>query len=120
MLSDITYFFYQQCHTEEQCKQEEEAICDIIRKGTGGWQLTSAFDDQQWYFYLGLASALMALAIAAIIWDTKELQAHPMRLFMYITVAEAMLGLVDDTSHLICDLHLHDLFSYTVYFSNSI
>ena len=62
----------------------------------------------------------MALAIAAIIWETKELQAHPMRLFMYITVAEAMLGLVDDTSHLICNLHLHDLFAYTVYFSNSI
>ena len=48
----------------------------------------------------------MATAIAVIIWQSKELQVHPMRLFMYITVAEAMLGFIDDGAHVICDLRL--------------
>ena len=68
--------------------------------------MTSTFEDQNWFLYLGLASAMVATSIALIIWQTKELQVHPMRLFMYITIAEAMLGFIDDGSHLICDLKL--------------
>ena len=81
--------------------------------------MTSKFDDQNWYLYLGLASALVSTFITVIIWQTKELQVHPMRLFMYIIVAESMLSFIDDGTHLICDLKLQRLFAYTVYFSGS-
>ena len=38
---------------------------------------------------------------------------------MYITIAEAMLGFIDDGAHVICELKLQNLFAYTVYFSRS-
>ena len=41
-----------------------------------------------------------------------------MRLFMYMTLAEAVFYWYDPVSHRLCDSGLVDLFSYTVFFSN--
>ena len=70
MNSDISAIYDSngKCQTYEECQKWQDEICSSISSGTGGWQLTSTFEDQNWFLYLGLVSAVVATSIALIIW----------------------------------------------------
>ena len=53
-----------------------------------------------------------------LIWQVKDLQVHPMRLFMYQAATESLVAFVYVTSFKMCHFKLPELLSYTLFFSN--
>ena len=47
------------------------------------------FLDDSWFTWIAVLSYLGNCFLAWIIWRNKELQAHPMKLFMYIAICDA-------------------------------
>ena len=61
----------------------------------------------------------MNLWFASMIFRNKSLQAHPMKLFMYIAVADSLYYSNQFFMYADCTLHLPQLMDYTVYFTRS-
>ena len=93
-------------------------ICYALRHQLSAVQATDHFDNEHWFHYLGYASALVNVLFFAAIWRIKELQVHPMRLLMYITVCDASLLVVQQGNLAICDHKQYKLFAWTVFWSN--
>ena len=61
---------------------------------------------EEWFLILALISAGCYSIIALAIYFNKELQVHPMKLIMYISLADAALCFNLFSSYKICDLSL--------------
>ena len=83
------------------------------------FELTTFFDEVTWFKLLGLVSGLINLFFFVIVLRNKTLQAHPMRLFMFITLFESLALLHMYPSLNMCAFRLPDLFSLTVFYSAS-
>ena len=71
-----------------------------------------------WFSLLELSSAFMCLSFFAIVYFNKQLQVHPMRLIMYIALAESGYQYFLIQQFQICDFHLNWLFAWTFFYSN--
>ena len=80
--------------------------------------MTPDFNDQSWYMLMGFLSGLINVAFYLIIRQIKELQVHPMKLFMYIAAAEGAHQLNFSFTALMCPLYQPELLAYTVFFTN--
>lgn len=76
------------CSGEQGCRSEVEFMCCASITGKWTFQLVEFGDANPWFnAYLFLA-ALVNLYLALLINRNKALQAHPMKLFKYIAVAD--------------------------------
>ena len=70
------------------CEAKIEKYCDVLGSGGLFWQLTTVYDQEDWYQALLLTSAAINAIFFLIMWQIKELQVHPMTLFMLITACD--------------------------------
>jgi len=69
---------------------------------------------------LGFITAFIYFVFFLIIWNNKELQAHPMKLFMYLSMFECILQFNYSMSANICRFDMHYLLAYTMQFSGEL
>ena len=81
------------------------------------WNLTMRFETEDWFQYMGFITAFIYFIFFLIIWNNKELQAHPMKLFMYLSMFECILQFNYSMSSHICQFDMHYLLAYTTKFS---
>ena len=74
----------------KSCQLYMERVCELANKMGGWYQLTDAYNTELWFALLELASGLACFAFFIILYNTKELQVHPMRLIMYIAFMETI------------------------------
>ena len=80
-------------------------------------QLTTHLDNSKAFQALAIISALCnAFFFFLMLW-IKELQAHPMKLFMVITACDSTLLFLYFIELNMCSFGLHKLFAWTVYFN---
>ena len=73
---------------QKACDDYLNYICDIIHKN-GFWvELTEKFNDDTWFAVIEIGSALCNILFFLFVYYTPALQAHPMKLIMYISLAE--------------------------------
>ena len=77
------------CSTQEECDKIIKEKCLYVAAGLEYWQLTAEFETAYWYRAITLLSGLIFFIFFFLIWYSKELQAHPMKLFMWLTMFEA-------------------------------
>ena len=107
----------QKCQYQQECLEHWDKSCQFLRDGKQFWRLTTAYSDEVWYEWLGIVGSVTSLLFFLIIWLMKELQVHPMRLFMYQSAVDSMIAFLHSTSLRQCELRLPDLLSYTLFFN---
>jgi len=81
--------------------------------------LTQAFGEDHWFRLLGLASTIGYSLIAMFIYLNKNLQAHPMRLIMYISMVDSALCWNYYAGYNICKWNLPTLYMRTFLLEDS-
>ena len=80
--------------------------------------MTTHFDDSRAFQTLALMSALFNAFFFFLMMWVKELQAHPMKLFMYLIASESILLFIYVFSLNTCSFDLYKLFAWTVLYGN--
>lgn len=112
----------------EECKTGRELQCRLIMKWLcssdtqyGGWyELTDAYNDDVWFALLQFSSGLACFAFFLLLYHTKELQVHPMKLIMYIAFMETLVQFALIMQLQACKWNMNELFAWTVYFQDDI
>ena len=95
-------------------------ICDDA-SFIGGWfQLTYAYNQDLWFAALQFSSGIACFIFFLLLYKTKELQVHPMRLIMYIAFMETMVQFALIMQLQACKWNPNILFAYTVFFDDDI
>ena len=93
--------------------------CEQLQHGFQFWQLTTELNDKIWFQFLGFLSGLICFFFFLLIWQYKELRVHPMRIFMFLTLSDALTQFNSSASHNACKLGFDQLFTWTVFYSTS-
>lgn len=112
----------------EECKVGDYPHCRIVMDYLcidatrfGGWyELTDAFNTELWFTLLQLSSGIACFVFFMLLYNTKELQVHPMKLIMYIAFMETIVQFALILQLKSCEWNLNVLFAYTVYFDSDI
>lgn len=72
------------------CAELIQDTCEKLRDGSLYDQLTYFGNNNMWWAIFNIGVAVFNLWFASVIWRNKSLQVHPMKLFMYIAVAESI------------------------------
>ena len=97
------------------CQVDTEESCFFLSHGKIFWQLTNKFDDSLLYEGIIMLSAFINTVFFFLMWRIKELQAHPMILFMLITACDAYVLYCFTMSTLTCDWKLQKLLMWTLF-----
>lgn len=76
-------------------------------------------DDNVYFLSITFVAMLVNFGFFCLLYFIKELQAHPMQLFMFIAASDQIVIQQYLGSLFTCDLRLHELFAATVYFDTS-
>ena len=100
---------------------EEELTkrCDTLASGDGFIQLTSLYEDKDWFNALAISGALFNGLFSLCIWYTKKLNVHPMRLLMLISISESIWCYSLFMLRNLCTWKLDLLFLYTTFMENT-
>ena len=105
------------CGDDDQvCLNGINQLCSV-KEQVNIAQSTTAFNDDQWYYILGIASCLVYTLFFLALWSTKELQVHPLKLVMYITFCDCLVQMSYNNFARICEFEAYKLFSATLFFS---
>lgn len=105
--------------SQPTCEDQIAQVCQEVTDGKLLWQLTTKFDDTFWFQALVVFSLFMNIITFFVMWRIKELQAHPMQLFMIITACDAMVLQGYILQNHVCSLNLQKLFMWTTHFSST-
>ena len=94
-------------------------ICEKIEHSVSGGSSTNEFDNDFWFQSLGLVSVLINVFFFVAIWRIKELQVHPLKIFMWITACDATILFMSPSSVNVCRTEQYKLLSWTLFFSDS-
>ena len=98
-------------------KMSIDEVCTFWE--TGGGYFFNEFTAGHWYQNLTLASWLGNGVVGGIIYLNKDLKhVHPMKLFMLIALIDSIMFWLLFMMPYICDLDLHRLLTYTVFYTN--
>ena len=64
-------------------------MCDLIGKTGAEYEISLAFGGTWWFALLEYSSAFVSFLFFTIVYYNKELQVHPMKIIMYLALAEA-------------------------------
>lgn len=106
-----------QSHMSEDCDISVERICGYVRLYGGWFQMTDDYNTSWWFTLIMFLSISISLAFFMVIYWTKELQAHPMKLIMTIALSESAFQYLLIAQFYICETRANELFSYTVLWS---
>jgi len=101
------------------CETELQQECDNIGSGRNFFQLTTLLDNSQIWIFVVYGGAVINAIFFFLMWRIKELQVHPMKLFMYIMAADSLVLSQYSMSLNVCKLRLHTLYAATVFFDTS-
>jgi hypothetical protein len=104
------------CDPMVNCKNLTEKVCYAFETGEVWVQLTYFGNQSQWSNVFFLAVAVFNLWFASVIWRNKSLQAHPMKLFMYIALTDALYYSNQFFVYNTCKIRLPQLISYTIFY----
>lgn len=107
------------CQDEISCEAQYEQVCEIVTTGSNIPQLSIAFDGEAWFSVLLYTSGLISGLFFIVTWQNKELQSHPMKIFMHLALAESIIPMCSALVNQICQLNLDNLFAQTVFFQTS-
>ena len=107
-----------QCSDEFVCEQQLDEVCQLLSSGSNLPQASLAFDGKLWYSSLLYLSGLVAGFLFLVSWHNKELQVHPMKIFMHLALMESIIPISGATMNQICYFKLDYLFAYSVYFND--
>ena len=91
------------------CDENIERSCSVLTHGEVFWQLTNKFNDSELFESTLLVSACMNSVFFFLMWTNKELQVHPMKLFMLITACDAYVLYSFTMATRTCELKLQKL-----------
>ena len=77
--------------------------------------MTSIYEDKRWFNSLAISGALFNGLFSLIIWYTKKLNLHPMRLLMMISLSESIWCYSLFMLRNLCILNLDKLFLYSTF-----
>lgn len=98
------------------CTEQIEQMCEVMQQGELFWQLTNKYDEDAFFIWLVIFSCLINTIFFFLMWRIKELQQHPMQLFMLITGCDASVLYIFPVSTKMCEFGLHKLFMWTTEF----
>lgn len=101
------------------CEDQLQATCDIVSSGDIFVQITTKLDDETWFMFVALASALLNGIFFLFMWFIPKLQVHPMKLFMYIMFCDTVMLVQYALSLRTCEYQFYKLFAKTVLFDTS-
>ena len=81
--------------------------------------MTNEFEDSNFFLAMTYISGLINGAFFLLVWAIPELQAHPMKLFMYTMVCDSFVLMSFAASFAICDLRMESLLAYTIFYDDS-
>lgn len=103
---------------DPKCEIAKTELCDVLASGKVFWELTTKFAGLKFFDGLVVTSCLVNTFFFFVMWRIKELQVHPMKLFMLITACDAIKLNVYYISGKTCDLGLQKLFMWTAKLHN--
>ena len=104
----------------KDCQEMLDYLCSIDTD-YGFWQqLTYAYNTDVWFAVLQFMSGVLGFIFFLLVYNTKELHVHPMKLIMYMVLFESMIQLCLISQLYACKLDLYVLFAWTIYFDNLI
>ena len=104
---------------ETTCETQLDNSCRDISSGVNFYQMTTRLDDNQIWLIAVYLGAVINAIFFTMMWRIKELQVHPMNLFMYIMASDSLVLTQYALSLNSCNLHLETLFAATVFFDTS-
>jgi len=84
--------YIEQCNstdTELECETIFEKNCHAFKYQEVDPQISDAFAGQTWFLVFIFFSFAGLLWLAYVFWAYKELNVHPMRMFLYLSIFEA-------------------------------
>ena len=81
--------------------------------------MTNKFDNNEVFQTVVMLSVCINTIFFFIMWQIKELQVHPMKLFMLITACDATVLYIYSMSRRTCNLDFQKLLMWTTHFDNS-
>ena len=115
----------------ENCKEPspayyaacEEFITNICKYYNyyGVWsQPTLQYNTDAWFLILQYMGGLASFAFFLVVWNTPELQVHPMKLLMYTALFEGISQIALAMQFYVCEFDLHKLFARVFFLQNDI
>ena len=92
----------------------------FLENGDQYWELSNAYTTDAWFQILMLISGFSSIFFFLIVWFTKELQVHPMRIFMLMSFADGICFFAIAASYKICEYRLNELLALTLFFKTDI
>jgi hypothetical protein len=105
-----------ECSSDINCQYLINRLCNAFESGEVWIQLTYFGNQSAWSNYFFLLVALLNIWFASVIWRNKSLQAHPMKLFMYIALIDALYYSNQFFVYNTCKIHLPQMISYTIFY----
>ena len=102
-----------QASYDVSAEQGYQCICERSKSGYQFNDLALSFTEALWFQLIGVLSALLNILLAWLIFRHKELQAHPMILFMVIALSDATLFWNQFLSYMTCTFKLPQLWLAT-------
>ena len=94
-------------------------MCTALSHGNVFWQLTDKYEENGIYQAVVMTSCGINTIFFFLMWRIKELQMHPMKLFMLITGSDAFVLYNYNMSKMTCKFNLQRLFMWTTQFEDS-
>ena len=92
--------------------------CTAKKFGAAG--LTNSYSGDYWYFFLEYIGGVCCLVLFLAMYSNKDLQVHPMKLIMVISLMESLIHCGLSMMPYICTFKLNKLFALTVFMSDDI
>ena len=99
----------------QNCQEVYTNQCSVIGQGYGLPELTNALNTNVWFQLYGLLGSLTNIWFLSVIFRHKELQVHPMRLFMWTAFADALFFSNQFFNVYQCHLGFPTIISWCVY-----
>ena len=97
-----------------------KGACLWNEHGCQYWQMLTVYDGDWWRYVVGYLGATLNLIFAIAIYYNKELQVHPYKLYMWISLFEAFTSLIYVNSFIMCEAKMPEIFAWTVFYTNDI